>query len=189
MANVHPSTTMTATSPAAREAMKMVPAQASLIGNLDARKIKSGAQFRAELSSTVHLKNGVELPRGTRLVGTVATDKMQPDGTSRLALRFTQAQLKDGKSVPIKATIVGYFPSSSVSAYGSETASDLWTYKTLQIDQIGAISGVDLHSRIASKDSGVFVSKKKDEMRLGSGSELALAIAARHSSSTAKGGV
>lgn len=52
----------------------------------------------------------------------------------------------------------------------------------LQIDEIGALSGVDLHSRIASKNSGVFVSTKKDDMKLSAGSEFALAIAVRKNS-------
>jgi hypothetical protein len=39
------------------------------------------------------------------------------------------------------------------------------------------MSGVDLHSRIASKNSGVFVSPKDKNVKLASGSELALALA------------
>jgi hypothetical protein len=36
---------------------------------------------------------------------------------------------------------------------------------------------VDLHSRISSINSGVFVSTKKNDVRLAAGSEIALAIA------------
>ncbi len=52
-----------------------------------------------------------------------------------------------------------------------------WNDGTLAVDQIGAMNGVDLHSKIASQNSGVFVSTNKDNMKLVNGSELELAIA------------
>ena len=47
----------------------------------------------------------------------------------------------------------------------------------LNIDQIGALKNVDLHSRLASQNSGVFVSTKKDDVKLMKGSRLELALA------------
>lgn len=67
---------------AQNEASRMVAADAVLINGIDARKVQPGEQFRATLRGTVHLKNGTELPRGTVLVGTVATDQMREGGTS-----------------------------------------------------------------------------------------------------------
>jgi hypothetical protein len=169
-------------SPSAQsDAMQMVSAQANLIGRLDARKVKACQQFRAALSGTVHLKNGTELPHGTLLIGTVATDQMESKGQSRLALSFTQAQLKDGKMIPIKATIVGIYPpadnENSADAEDSEGAN-VWTPTTLQIDQVGVLAGIDLHSKIDGSTSGVFVSSTKDDVKLADGSQIALAIAA-----------
>ena len=40
------------------------------------------------------------------------------------------------------------------------------------------MSGVDLHSKIASMNSGVLVSTKKDDVKLKEGTEFGLAIAA-----------
>lgn len=156
------------------EATRMVPAEATLLKNLDARKAKLGQQFRATLSDKVQLKNGTELPRGTVLIGTVSADKMQTRGTSSLALRFTQANLKNGTTIPIKAMIV------SVCSPDSRDAEDpnIWTARTFQIDQEDAMSGVDLHSRVAGENSGVFVSTKKDDVKLPRGFDIALAIAA-----------
>jgi len=164
------------------EAMNMVPAEADLVKTLDTKNLHAGQQFRAKLAGTVHLKNGPELPKGTELVGTVVADRANSDGQgSTLALRFTRAELKDGKAVPIKATIVGLYPPSSGNYYGSLSQTpNYWTDKTLQVDQIGALSGIDLHSRIAAQDSGVLVTNKKDNVKLNVGSELAIAIAARH---------
>ena len=165
-----------------QEAMKMVPAQVSLTKDLDARRMQPGHAFRAKLNKDVRLDNGTELPHGTVLIGTVVTDKMQVAGKSRLALRFTKAQLKSGKVIPIKATIMGIAP-PAYDAYENPTADDLgqWNHKTLQLDQIGALSGIDLHSKISSKNSGVFVSTKKDDVKLSAGSRMALAIAQRNS--------
>ncbi|MDE3188047.1 MAG: hypothetical protein KGM96_11075, partial [Acidobacteriota bacterium] len=114
-----------------REAGMMVPAQAALVKDLDSRKTQPGHQFQAVLGSAVHLKSGVELPRGTVLLGTVVTDDMQAKGTSRLALRFTQAKLKSGKVIPIMATIMGITP----PAYGfySAPGGNNWDGRTLQM--------------------------------------------------------
>jgi hypothetical protein len=45
------------------------------------------------------------------------------------------------------------------------------------VDQLNALSGVDLHSKIASNNSGVLVSTKNDDVKLRAGTEFALAIA------------
>ncbi len=168
-----------------REAMRMVPAEAVLREKIDARKLRAGDKFQAALTGTVDLKNGLKLPRGTQLIGTIAHDKMQTDGTSTLALRFSQARLKDGKVVPIKATIVGVSsPAESSYGYGSEPsydAANIWNDKTLGIDQLNVESGVSMHSAIASRNSGVFVTTKKHDVKLPNAEQIALAIAARKS--------
>lgn len=164
------------------EAAQMVPARAFLTHKLDAKDAKPGTQFTAALSKTVHLKDGTELPRGTKLLGMVATDDMNMQGASKLALRITKAELNDGKTIPVKATIVGVYGPESETAEGyvispGDEQSNDWTRNILAIDQLDVMSGVDLHSRIAGRNSGVFVSKKKDDVKIAAGSELALAIA------------
>ena len=152
----------------------MVPARAIVANTIDSRTAKPGDQIEAKLSGTVHLKNGPELPRGTELIGTVAADDTNTNGTSRLALRFTQAHLKDGKTIPIKATIVSLYSADSSEGLDHH----MWTANTLQIDQEHALSGVELHSKIADENSGVLVSKKKGDVKLPHGYGIALAIAA-----------
>ncbi len=168
-----------------REAMRMVRARAALDRDLDSNKVKPGDEFRAKLAKKVQLDNGPELPEGTVLVGRVSTDDMKIDGTSKLALRFTHANLKDGQVVPIKATIVGIYAPETVSSEDypvprGDEVPNTWNNGTLAVDQIDALSGVDLHSKISSRNSGVFVSTKKDNMKLIAGSEFALAIAKQH---------
>jgi len=173
---------------AKKEALKMVPADANLIKGIDARKIHAGDQFRATLQRTVHLKNGPELKSGTVLLGTVTADQTKP-GDARLALRFTRAELKDGKVIPIKATVMEIAPPTD--GFGENLADETsdWNGHTLNVDELGAFSGVDMHSSIASRNSAVFVSKKNDDVKLDAGTQISLAIAERGSQrASTKGG-
>ena len=168
--------------------MQMVPAEAALIGRLDARKAQVGQEFRATLSNTVHLKNGPELPHGTQLIGTIASDDTQ-GGTIKLALSFTKAQLKDGKVVPITVLIVGLNqPGSDYQGDATQVAVNNWNDSNQKFDVVGVLSGVDPHSEVAGADSGVFVATKKDDVILSPGVQFALAIAARSGSETATNG-
>jgi len=170
-----------AQSPDAAPAMRMVPARAALNGAIVASKVKAGDEFRATLGEKVQLNNGPKLPAGTILIGQISTDDTNQSGTSKLALRFTSAKLKDGQTVPIKATIVGILDTglANEDTYRlnpSDQVPVTWNDGTLVVDQVDAMSGVDLHSKIASQNSGVFVSTK-DNIKLVKGGELELAIA------------
>jgi uncharacterized lipoprotein YbaY len=167
----------------ANEAAQMIPALATLPHALDAGKDHLDSPIQAELSRKVTLSNGTVLPSRTILTGKITQDDMQPGGTSEFALRFDQAQLKDGKIVPIKATIVDI--AQPVSGIDDVTASNDWTDKTLAVEEINVVSGVNLHSEIASNNSAVFVSTKKHDVKVPAGSELKLAIGPAAGSSTA----
>lgn len=168
----------------AREAQHMVPARASLIKTLNSSDERPGYQFRATLRDTVHLDDGVELHKGDTLLGRVANDDMNVPGRSRLAIRFTRALLKNGQTIPIKATIVAvYSPGALDSSSGYTIPTQIpnsWNDGTLRVDQINALHDVDLHSRIASRNSAVFVSTRDNDVKIPAGSEIALAIAARN---------
>ena len=172
----------TATMAGNQEAALMVPAQAYLIRDLDAKKDHSGEAFEAKLSDSVQLKNGPELPKGTLLTGVVANDDLQVHAMSKLALRITKAHLKDGKVIPVKATIMGIDAPESTDAEGypvepGDQMPNDWHGKTLAVDQIDALHHVDLHSRISGRNSGVLDSTRNDNMKLNEGTELELAIA------------
>jgi hypothetical protein len=168
-------TTQDSTQADQHEATLMKPANARLVENLDAVKDQPGYTVSAKLQGKVNLSDGTELPKGTILLGKVTTDDMQQQGTKKLALRFDQARLKNGTTIPIRATIVGFYTANGGEI---ETApANNWTASTLEFDQEGVTSGVDLHSKIASQNSGVFVSTKKDDVKLQQGSEIQFAIA------------
>jgi hypothetical protein len=176
------STLVSASSAGASEAAQMVPAIAQLPHTLDADKDHLDSTFQVELSHRITLSNGTVLPSHTVLIGKVTRDNMQPSGKSEFALRFNQAQLKDGKTVPIKATILDIArPSSDSEEF---IASNDWTSQTLSVEQLDVVSGVDLHSEIVSNDSAVFVSTKKHDVKVPAGSELKLAIGPASDAST-----
>lgn len=164
------------------KAQLMVPAQAALTQAIDAKKIQPGQQIRAVISKTVQLKDGPELPRGTKLIGMVVADPTNANATSRVALRFTQAELKGGKVVSIKATIVGIYAPASEEVVGHPVAAgtqepNTWNSQILEVDQTDPQSGLELQSKIASENSGTLVSTRKGTIKLPAGSEIALAIA------------
>jgi uncharacterized lipoprotein YbaY len=163
-----------ADSTGANEAAQMVAAIATLPHTLDADKDHLDSTIQAELAHKVTLSDGTVLPSHTVLNGKITRDDMQAAGTSEFALRFDQAQLKDGRTLPIKATIVDIAPASFDT--DDSAASNSWTNQTLTVEQLDAVSGVDLHSEIASNDSAVFVSTKKHDVKVPAGSELKLAI-------------
>jgi hypothetical protein len=163
------------------EAMHMVPAQGALVTDIDAKKDSPGKEFQVRLAKSVRLENGTELRSGTILVGQIVQDDMQMAGNSKLALRITEARPKSGDVVPIKATIVGVAGPGGVDTSGhsvmpGEQDNNTWTNKTLGVDQVNAISNADLHSRIASTNSGVLVSTR-DDVKLKKDTEIELAIA------------
>jgi hypothetical protein len=157
-----------------REAVRMVPARAVLLRGLDAKD-------EAKLVQKVTLTNGTVLPNDTILAGEVTVDDLQQKGMSTLAIRFNQAHLKDGSVVPIKATIVGFYVPRGGGWHDypvrpGDQVPNSWNDGSLQFDQIGVVGDVDLHSKISSANSGVFVSTKKDNIKLGEGSEIQFAI-------------
>jgi hypothetical protein len=164
---------------ATQAAAQMVPAEVHLPKALDARKARQGDQFEAVVDGTVHLADGAELPHGTIVIGTVTNDQLRANGDSRLALQFTQARLKDGKAVPIRAMIAGISGPPAGAGYMDDSPGPPeWSRQTLQVDEIGVMSHLDLHSRIDGADSGVLVSSARDDVKLAAGSRMMLAIAA-----------
>jgi len=164
-------------------AVQMVSAQVALAQNLDAGKAKPGDPVRTTLAGKVTLTNGTVLPAGTSILGVVTADDSQLTGTTKLALTFEKAVLKNGTTVPIKATIVGVFQPETQDASGrpmkaGEEHGNAFSQRPDAVDEIGALPGVDLHSKISSSNSGVLVATGKHDFKLKWGSDFSLAIAA-----------
>ncbi len=156
------------------------PGVVQLNHELDARKAMPGEMIQTRLTGTVHLADGTKLPGGTWLTAKVVDDAVHPDNV-RLALQFTEARLKDGTKIPIKATIMDVAPNPYENSTGQSSIMipDNLNNMRDSIDAIGVESGVDMHSRVSSPVSGVFVSKTKDDVKLPSGTEFELALSRR----------
>ena len=174
------------------ETLEMVSARVAVTSGLDAAKAKAGDQISTRLAKKITLKDGKQLPAGTKILGVIAEDDMQANGKSELALTFNQAQLKDGTTIAIKATIVGVYAPETQDINGNavkpgdQFIGD-WAAKSTEIDQEGALPGVDLHSKIDSTVSGVLVSRHDVKLKWGSEISLAVALQPTQGGSSAQG--
>lgn len=93
--------------PSQQKTIQMVQAQASLDTTLDAKKAKQGEAVKAKLQENVQIPNQQALPKNTVLEGHV--DQVMPSenkSDSTVVITFDKARLKDGKELPIKATVL-----------------------------------------------------------------------------------
>jgi hypothetical protein len=146
----------------AASAQSLAGVTAQLDQTLDSKNVTAGKAITAKLDESVTTPAGVKLPRGTELIGKVADVKTAQDGTS-VTLVFTSAKLKDGKEIPVKATLVGaYAPNDGGdSTYGSQIMAP--APSTVNADdtfsqQAGALRHITMTSAVKSSDSGTFTS-------------------------------
>ena len=113
------STVVIANQVAAAQGTAAPPAQASspeihavLEKIVHPKKAKVGDEVVARMTDSTKLKDGTELPKGTKIVGKVTEVKMKADneGPSKLGLLFDKAQLKDGKEIPVTMALVSVAP-------------------------------------------------------------------------------
>src|SRR5579883_954960 len=128
---------------------------AQLIHRLDSASAMKGQMVAARLTQSIKAPGGLDLPSGTRLIGYVAD--VQPSrekGPARLALTFDKAELKNGKEIPIKATLVEISPAgTSPDLHEHVAANDSFD------QQPGLLSGVSMHSAVQGQTSGTLMSR------------------------------
>jgi hypothetical protein len=156
---------------------------------LDSRSAKPGEAVEAKLDSSVKTADGVDLPRGTELLGKV--DRVQASeghGPSSLSLVFTAAQLKDGKQIPVKVTVVSAFPASDgyMASDGQNLVSP--APKTVKSDQrfdqkTGLLGNITMTSSVQGHSSATF-RKKDGDIKLAAGTYLQVGIAPSSENST-----
>jgi hypothetical protein len=54
---------------------------------------------------------------------------------------------------------------------------ETWTHRSDAVNEIRALPGVDLHSNVASNESGLLVSRSKRDVKLNLECEIVLAVA------------
>ncbi|HEX3662899.1 MAG TPA: hypothetical protein VHU89_15800 [Acidobacteriaceae bacterium] len=154
---------------------------------LESKSARVGEPVTATLRESVK-RDGLNLPRGTELVGKVAAvNAAQNGGQSSLSLLFTTAKLKDGKEVPVKATIIAAFP-RSVNDSGDGSGATLGEPpQQVPSDGVfdqepGALSHVTMTSAVKNDESATFTSSR--EFKLQAGTFLQLGVGAAGASST-----
>ena len=97
----------------------MVNVMADVEKAIDTKKAKTGDPVTARTTAATALSDGTQVPAGSILAGhidTVTPSEKKSDAT--LVLTFDKLQIKNGKEIPIKATIV------SVASTGPTFGSD-----------------------------------------------------------------
>ena len=169
----------------AASAQTLAGVNATLDHSFNSKGAKTGEVVTARLTSSVKTPDGVDLPKGTELVGKVAAVKAETNGGVSVSLLFDAAKLKDGKQVPVKATLLAAYPAStgndgedSVQVIGAPPAHVISTDTFDQ--EPGALGHVSLKSAVKSDNSGTFASSDGN-FKLGSGTYLQIAVAGTNS--------
>lgn len=174
---------------------QLVGANARLVDTVDTKKASPGQAITAKLTSNVKEAGTVELPKGTLLIGRVDQVNQSVNGSpATLSVTFDQAKLSDGRTVPVKATLLGAYPADAGDYYvetgnggaliGGLPASVPADQK---IDQEpGTLGNVEMRSAVQSNASGVFTSKNRN-IDLKSGTQLQVAIAPEAPTATQSG--
>lgn len=174
----------------AASAQTLLGVNARLDHALDSKTAATGQVVTAKLDGSVTTPDGLRLPRGTELVGKVDEVKAsEKGGPASVSLVFASAKLKDGKSVPVKATLVAAFPSDEgdTASFSQQTipAPPEQIQANTSIHQdAGALGKVSLVSAVKSSDSGTF-SRTDGNFHLSSGTCLQFGIAGNGGSATA----
>jgi len=114
---------------------------------LDAKKNKPGDRIEAQLTEDVKQNGKVLLPKGSKLIGHVAQAQAREKGQAQSALgvAFDQAQLRNGQTMPLHATIQALAVSQSAAealAANSFASEDIFTGGGGQISTGGSGSMV-----------------------------------------------
>lgn len=171
-----------AISSAAASAQSLSGVTAQLVTPLSSQTAKVGAAVTAKLDGSVKIADGETLVRGTELEGTVsAVQTAEGRGAASVSVVFTTAKLKDGKEIPIKATLLGAYASGG--DFDFEDRDDLaastpaHVSNQYSIDQEpGALNNVSLRAAVADPTSGTF-SQKKGNFKIAAGSYLEIGVA------------
>jgi len=154
------------------EKVQLVAGGAELSSRLDSESAKAGEMIMARLTQTIKTSNGMKLPDGTELLGHVdQAQALSGNRGAELALTFDKAKMKDGKLVPIKATLVEVAPEGAELSPPDDIMAN-----SQYIQEAGTLKGVSMKSAVTSNISGTLMSKHR-EIHLQDGTELEIAVA------------
>ena len=173
--------------------MQLYSANARLMQSLNSNTARMGQQVVAELTSNARTRrNSIVLPKGTLLKGKVEqVQRADSNDGTRLSIVFNWAVLKDGRVLPIKATLLGAYRPSSDYSIGSASS-----YLPIQprmipdddsfLQKSGTLKHISMESSVKSSVSAVFASRRHN-IDLNRGTRLQVALAPQGSAFTRNG--
>jgi hypothetical protein len=170
----------------AASAQSLVGVNTTLDRTLDSKSAAAGQVVTAKLDGTVTAADGTKLPKGTELIGKVA-DVKNANGATSVSLVFTSAKLKDGKEIPVKATVLAAYPEldpigATLGDVATQPAPAKVEGDSVFDQQPGALSRVALSSAVKNHESGTF-SSTNGNFKLLAGTNLQVGIAPASSGS------
>ena len=163
----------------AASAQSLVGVNTRLDRTLDSKSAAAGQVVTAKLDGTVTTADGTKLPKGSELIGKVA-DVKNANGAASVSLVFTSAKLKDGKEIPVKATVLAAYPQSDPVADtlgGAAEPPPAQVEGDSVFDQpAGALEHVEMTSAVKDHNSGTF-SSTTGNFKLLAGTDLQVGIA------------
>ncbi len=101
-------------------AEQTIPVQ--LARSLDSRKLKQGDAVETRTTAELRMADGTIIPQGSKVMGhvTAATARSKGDAESSLGITFDQIELRDGRTIPLKADIQALGPPPNLGPAASQ---------------------------------------------------------------------
>jgi len=109
----------------AQSSQKTIPA--TLLKSIDAQKTRTGDEVSALTGEVVKAEGRIIVPKGSKLMGHIVEVKERSDDQpiSQIVLTFDRAVLKDGKEIPLTASIASISRPQGTAAPSDAGAGDL----------------------------------------------------------------
>ena len=107
----------------------MRPVTGELEGKLDSKSARPGDPVVLKTSQKIKTADGMEIPKGSRLVGHVTEVQAHAKGQSesRMGLAFDRVEMKDGQSLAVHSMIESVEPNPSATAAASMANEDAFS--------------------------------------------------------------
>jgi hypothetical protein len=121
--NAEPAPPNSASASPQAPAVPMSPVNGELVSKLDSKTAKTGDSVVVQTKTPVKTPDGIEIPKGSKLVGhVIAVQPSQPGQNSQMALAFDSVELKGGKTMPIHSQIQSISPAGGASSSNGPSA-------------------------------------------------------------------
>ena len=111
--------TSTANSPEPAN-LQLRPVNCVLVTKIDTKNAKAGEPVAVKTTEAATTASGVVLPKGSKILGHIVDVQAfnKENANAKVTLQFDQAELKDGKTLPIKSVLASVAPSAGMIAAG-----------------------------------------------------------------------